>query len=82
MESIIYEFDPDKNAKLISLRGISFEEIISALSSFGLSLKHTVLIKRQQNGSSKTHDLKKWPIVKMAVNVIAFKFVISFDYYR
>jgi len=32
-ESIIYEFDPEKNAKLISLRGISFEEIISALGT-------------------------------------------------
>jgi len=36
-ESIIYEFDPEKNAKLISLRGISFEEIISALGSEKLS---------------------------------------------
>ena len=32
-ESIIYEFDPEKNTKLISLRGISFEEIISVLGT-------------------------------------------------
>jgi len=32
-ESIIYEFDPEKNAKLISLRGISFEEIIIILGT-------------------------------------------------
>ena len=30
---LIYDFDPEKNAQLISLRGISFEEIIAALST-------------------------------------------------
>jgi hypothetical protein len=29
----IYDFDPEKNAKLIELRGISFEEIITALGT-------------------------------------------------
>lgn len=33
IEHVIYEFDPEKNAKLISLRGISFEEIITALGT-------------------------------------------------
>jgi len=32
-ETNIYDFDPEKNEKLISLRGISFEEIIVALST-------------------------------------------------
>lgn len=33
MQDTIYEFDPAKNAKLISIRGISFEEIIAALAT-------------------------------------------------
>lgn len=30
---LIYDFDREKNAQLISLRGISFDEIIAALST-------------------------------------------------
>src|SRR5580692_11102705 len=33
IDNFIYDFDPDKNPKLIELRGISFEEIITALGT-------------------------------------------------
>lgn len=33
--SLIYNFDPEKNKKLIELRNISFEEIIAVLESAG-----------------------------------------------
>jgi len=34
-KSINYNFDPDKNAWLIALRGISFEDIIAVLEGVG-----------------------------------------------
>ena len=33
--SLIYNFDPEKNKKLIELRGVSFEEIIAVLENMG-----------------------------------------------
>lgn len=36
INDFIYDFDPDKNAKLTSLRGISFEKIIIALEGDSL----------------------------------------------
>ncbi len=36
MHSLIYSFDPEKNKSLIETRGISFEEVISAMEGKGL----------------------------------------------
>ena len=34
-QEIIYRFNPDKNMRLIELRGVSFEEIITVLERKG-----------------------------------------------
>lgn len=34
-EALVYNFEPEKNQKLIQLRNISFEEIIAVLASKG-----------------------------------------------
>lgn len=35
MQDVIFKFDPEKNARLIKLRDISFEEIIAILETKG-----------------------------------------------
>lgn len=68
MEKITYEYHPSKNLKLLTERGIGFEDIIAILESDGAM---TVL---------DTPNSKKYPEQKIyVVNVNGYAYLVPFE---